>query len=77
MVANSDVGVFGHAAVERGGGGGLRTGEAQGRKPRACLQYVIQIPLGSSAATDLLPKGTCITYSSRPMISFLWPMGEF
>lgn len=65
-----DMGVFRHAAIERGGGGGLRMGEAQGRKPRARLQHVIQIPLGSSAAMHLLSKGTCNTYSSCPMISY-------
>ena len=31
MVANSDVGVFRHAATERGGGGGLWMGEVQGQ----------------------------------------------
>ena len=77
MVTKRDVGVFRHAAIERGGGGGLWMGEAQRRKPRARLQVVIQIPLGSSAATHLLSKGTCITHSSWLMISFLWPMGKF
>ena len=71
MVSILDVGVFRHAPIERGGGGGLRTGEAQGRKPRARLQVVIQIPLGSLAADLLLSKGTCNTYSSWSQISFL------